>query len=155
MRFPTFWFEPTPQGKFMLNIAFGQSKYYVDSLAENTRRGLVHKAQQGEYPGRHPSATSIIGRRSSWQSIRKEQKLLSRFSSDTPRATCNLKTCLISSRSGVSFQEARSRFTSTTFVYPRQSLLLRHVSLCQRAIRRKTPATYLKSPFRQGAGSHA
>ena len=30
LKFPQFWFEPTPQGKFMLNIAFGQSKYYVD-----------------------------------------------------------------------------------------------------------------------------
>src|SRR3989338_2767954 len=40
LRFPQFWFESTPQGKFMLNIAFGQSKYYVDSLAENTKRGL-------------------------------------------------------------------------------------------------------------------
>src|SRR3990167_3936062 len=28
LKFPTFWFEATPQGKFMLNIAFGQSKYY-------------------------------------------------------------------------------------------------------------------------------
>ena len=28
MKFPTFWFDPTPQGKFMLSIAFGQSKYY-------------------------------------------------------------------------------------------------------------------------------
>ena len=27
LKFPTFWFESTPQGKFMLNIAFGQSKY--------------------------------------------------------------------------------------------------------------------------------
>ena len=27
LKFPTFWFENTPQGKFMLNIAFGQSKY--------------------------------------------------------------------------------------------------------------------------------
>src|SRR3989338_4917149 len=26
LKFPTFWFENTPQGKFMLNIAFGQSK---------------------------------------------------------------------------------------------------------------------------------
>ena len=26
IKFPTFWFESTPQGKFMLNIAFGQSK---------------------------------------------------------------------------------------------------------------------------------
>jgi len=29
LKFPSFWFENTPQGKFMLNIAFGQSKYYV------------------------------------------------------------------------------------------------------------------------------
>ena len=28
LKFPTFWFDPTPQGKFMLSIAFGQSKYY-------------------------------------------------------------------------------------------------------------------------------
>ena len=28
LKFPTFWFEDTPQGKFMLNIAFGQSKYW-------------------------------------------------------------------------------------------------------------------------------
>ncbi|MBU1449210.1 recombinase family protein [Patescibacteria group bacterium] len=40
LKFVQFWFEPTPQGKFMLNIAFGQSKYYVDSLSENTKRGL-------------------------------------------------------------------------------------------------------------------
>ncbi|HCC67525.1 TPA: hypothetical protein DEQ22_03045, partial [Candidatus Nomurabacteria bacterium] len=33
LKFPSFWFESTPQGKFMLNIAFGQSKYYVDSLS--------------------------------------------------------------------------------------------------------------------------
>src|SRR3989344_7505068 len=26
LKFPTFWFDPTPQGKFMLSIAFGQSK---------------------------------------------------------------------------------------------------------------------------------
>ena len=40
LKFPQFWFEPTPQGKFMLNIAFGQSKYYVDSLSENTKKIL-------------------------------------------------------------------------------------------------------------------
>src|SRR3989338_7509185 len=40
LKFPTFWFEATPQGKFMLNIAFGQSKYFVDNLSENTKRGI-------------------------------------------------------------------------------------------------------------------
>src|SRR4030042_6873696 len=50
LKFPQFWFEPTPQGKCMLNIAFGQSKYYVDSLSENTKRGLRQKVRRGEYP---------------------------------------------------------------------------------------------------------
>jgi DNA invertase Pin-like site-specific DNA recombinase len=54
LRFPTFWFEPTPQGKFMLSIAFGQSKYYVDSLSENTKRGLRQKVRRGEYPSVAP-----------------------------------------------------------------------------------------------------
>ncbi len=54
LKFATFWFEPTPQGKFMLNIAFGQSKYYVDSLAENTKRGLRQKVRRGEYPNCAP-----------------------------------------------------------------------------------------------------
>src|SRR5688500_486176 len=27
LKFPTFWFENTPQGLFMLNMAFSQSKY--------------------------------------------------------------------------------------------------------------------------------
>ncbi|MBR5939448.1 recombinase family protein [Candidatus Saccharibacteria bacterium] len=52
--FPAFWFEPTPQGKFMLNMAFGQSKYYVDSLSENTKRGLREKVRRGIYPGLAP-----------------------------------------------------------------------------------------------------
>ncbi len=54
LKFPTFWAENTSQGKFMLSIAFGQSKYYVDSLAENTKRGLRQKVRRGEYPGLAP-----------------------------------------------------------------------------------------------------
>ena len=54
LKFPTFWCEPTPQGKFMLNMAFGQSKYYVDSLSENTKRGLRQKVRRGEYPSLAP-----------------------------------------------------------------------------------------------------
>ena len=73
LKFPTFWFEPTPQGKFMLNIAFGQSKYYVDSLAENTKRGLRQKIRRGEYPNCAPvgylndsrTKTTVINRKRS------------------------------------------------------------------------------------------
>ena len=54
LKFPTFWFEPTPQGKFMLSIAFGQSKYFVDNLSENTKRGLRQKLRRGEWPGYAP-----------------------------------------------------------------------------------------------------
>ena len=54
LKFPTFWAENTSQGKFMLNIAFGQSKYYIDSLSENVRRGLRQKVRRGEYPGPAP-----------------------------------------------------------------------------------------------------
>ena len=54
LKFPSFWFENTPQGKFMLNMAFSQSKYYVDALSENTKRGLREKVRRGEYPGPAP-----------------------------------------------------------------------------------------------------
>jgi len=50
LKFPTFWCDNTSQGKFMLNMAFGQSKYYVDSLSENTKRGLRQKVRNGDYP---------------------------------------------------------------------------------------------------------
>src|SRR3990172_4940446 len=43
LKCPTFWFENTPQGRFMLNVAFGQAKYYVDNLSENIRRGMRQK----------------------------------------------------------------------------------------------------------------
>ncbi|MGA2439936.1 MAG: recombinase family protein [Tepidisphaeraceae bacterium] len=55
LKFPTFWFEPTPQGKFMLSIMFGQSKYYVDSLSENIRRGQRQKLKNGIMPGATPT----------------------------------------------------------------------------------------------------
>ncbi|MBU1180402.1 recombinase family protein [Patescibacteria group bacterium] len=50
LKFPTFWFEPTPQGLFMLQIAFGQSKYYVDNLRENVTRGMRQKIRNGVWP---------------------------------------------------------------------------------------------------------
>ena len=54
LKFPTFWFEPTPQGLFMLQIAFGQSKYYVDALRENVTRGMRQKVRNGVWPSRAP-----------------------------------------------------------------------------------------------------
>src|ERR1039458_5001439 len=54
LRFPTFWFEPTPQGLFMLQVAFGQSKYYSDNLSENIKRGIRQKLRRGEWPTKGP-----------------------------------------------------------------------------------------------------
>ena len=54
LKFPTFWFDSTPQGKFMLSIAFGQSKYYVDNLSENIRRGIRQKLRNGIWPAYAP-----------------------------------------------------------------------------------------------------
>ena len=51
LSFCTFWFENTPQGKFMLQIAFGQSKYYVDNLSENIKRGIDTNLVQGKSVG--------------------------------------------------------------------------------------------------------
>ena len=54
LKFPTFWFEPTPQGKFMLSVAFGQAKYYTDNLRENILRGIRQKIRRGELSGKAP-----------------------------------------------------------------------------------------------------
>jgi len=54
MKFPTFWFDSTPQGKFMLSIAFSQSKYYVDNLSENIKRGHRNKLKDGIWPRNAP-----------------------------------------------------------------------------------------------------
>jgi len=38
----------------MLNIAFGQSKYYIDNLSENIKRGHRQKLRKGIWPGFAP-----------------------------------------------------------------------------------------------------
>jgi len=44
------WVENTPQGKMLLNTEFGFSKYYIDSLSENVKRGHRAKVARGECP---------------------------------------------------------------------------------------------------------
>ena len=47
LKFPHFWFENTPQGKYMLANEFNSSKQYVDNLSVNTKRGLRQKVREG------------------------------------------------------------------------------------------------------------
>jgi DNA invertase Pin-like site-specific DNA recombinase len=54
LSFPTYNFDNSAQGKFMLNIIFGQSKYYVDNLSENVKRGIRQKLRRGEWSSQAP-----------------------------------------------------------------------------------------------------
>jgi site-specific DNA recombinase len=54
LRFGSFSFENNSQGKFMLSITFGYSKYYVDALSENVKRGNRAKREMGWFPGQAP-----------------------------------------------------------------------------------------------------
>lgn len=76
LKFPTLWFENTPQGKFVLNIVFGQSKYYADSLSENTKRGSRQKVKRGEYPGPAPIGYINDSRTKSVVVDRKKAKII-------------------------------------------------------------------------------
>src|SRR6185295_12031457 len=55
LRFANFTFENSSQGKFMLSIMFGYSKYYVDNLSENVRRGMRTKVERGWLPNNPPA----------------------------------------------------------------------------------------------------
>ncbi|MDX6765832.1 MAG: recombinase family protein [Candidatus Methylacidiphilales bacterium] len=50
LKFCAHHFENTPEGKFMLQIIFGQSKYYVDNLSVNVHRGIRQKLARGMWP---------------------------------------------------------------------------------------------------------
>ncbi len=54
LKSPTYTFENTSQGKFMLSIVLSQSKYQVDALSDNVRRGNRIKREKGWLPGRTP-----------------------------------------------------------------------------------------------------
>ncbi len=54
LKFCNYTFENSSQGKFMLNIIFGYSKYYSDNLSENVKRGMRTKLKNGWRPGKAP-----------------------------------------------------------------------------------------------------
>jgi DNA invertase Pin-like site-specific DNA recombinase len=54
LKFCTYWFENTAQGKFFLAMAFSQGKYYSDTLSVSVHRGLHQKAKEGLWPGFAP-----------------------------------------------------------------------------------------------------
>jgi len=52
LKFVSYTYENSPQGLFMLQIMFGQSKYYVDNLSVNVKRGIRKKIALGWLPNR-------------------------------------------------------------------------------------------------------
>ena len=75
----------------MLSIMFGQSKYYVDNLAENVKRGLRQKVRRGDFPGlaplgyyNHPKTKTLALDKSTAQ-------LANKFLSYTPKIRAVLK----------------------------------------------------------------
>ena len=54
LKFATYTFENNSQGKFMLQIMFGQSKYYSDALSENVKKGNRTKLEKGWRPNQAP-----------------------------------------------------------------------------------------------------
>jgi site-specific DNA recombinase len=55
LKFATYTFENNSQGKFMLSIMFGYSKYYSDNLSEVVKRGNRAKRERGWRPGAAPT----------------------------------------------------------------------------------------------------
>ena len=54
LKFVSFTFENTSNGKLMLHTLLGFSKYYVDALSENVKRGYRAKIEKGWRPGVAP-----------------------------------------------------------------------------------------------------
>lgn len=54
LKFPQYHFENSPEGKWMLSIILGQSKYFVDKLSKDVKRGQRAKLQLGWMPGMAP-----------------------------------------------------------------------------------------------------
>ncbi len=54
LKFPSFHFQPDPQGLFNLSLAFSFGKLYVDNLSQNIKRGIREKIRRGQFPGMAP-----------------------------------------------------------------------------------------------------
>jgi len=54
LKFCTYSFDNSPEGKMMLQITLSQSKYSSDKLSTDVKRGMSRKADQGWRPSRAP-----------------------------------------------------------------------------------------------------
>lgn len=54
LKFPTYFYDSSPHGKFNLSLAFGFSKLFLDNLVQNVKRGIREKIKRCEFPGLPP-----------------------------------------------------------------------------------------------------
>jgi len=54
LKFCSYYFDNSPEGKMMLQITLSQSKYSSDKLSNDVKRGMNRKAETGWRPGRAP-----------------------------------------------------------------------------------------------------
>lgn len=54
LKFCSYNFDNSPEGKMMLSFALSQSKYYSEKLGKDVMRGMEKKCSMGHYPSRAP-----------------------------------------------------------------------------------------------------
>ena len=54
MKFASYHFDNSPEGKMMLSLVLSQSKYFSEKLSIDVKRGMVKKCQMGHRPCRAP-----------------------------------------------------------------------------------------------------
>jgi site-specific DNA recombinase len=148
LKFPTFWFEPTPQGKFMLSVAFGQAKYYTDNLRENILRGIRQKIRRGELPAKAPLGYFNEPRLRTIEPDSKTfKKVKTMFGSFCHRRVYFNKNPKQNVFSWLGWQRRKTASSFHNSKNPHQSVLLRIFSLSGRNSSRKPQANDFKETF--------
>jgi site-specific DNA recombinase len=148
LRFPTFRFEASAHGKFMLNIAFCQSKYYVDNLSENIKRGIRQKLE------------TVFGRASAPVGYLNDRNARA-IVVDPAKAPLVRKAFELYATGNYALHEVRTRMSEVGFVaytgkrfsvsnyqaHFQEPLLLRRHALKWRLVRGKARADHLETPL--------
>lgn len=71
LKFCSYYFDNSPEGKMMLQITLSQSKYSSDKLSKDVKRGMDRKASMGHRPG-----LATLGYRNSKTHLKGEQSIL-------------------------------------------------------------------------------
>ncbi|MBT3865328.1 recombinase family protein [Candidatus Peregrinibacteria bacterium] len=71
LKFGSYHFDNSPEGKMMLNFALSQSKYSSDKLSKDVKRGMLKKCSKGSRPNMAPT-----GYMNDYNSLKGEKQIL-------------------------------------------------------------------------------